>query len=188
MSEIRIERRRSGWDLILGVLVVLAGLVILGNVVLATVVSVLFIGWVAVIAGVIALVAALSRIGGGGFWAAALSGGLMLVLGLMLVRNPGVGALALTLVAGALFLSGGIVRIVAGVELSRGRGVLLFSGIVSAVLGLIVVLNIWTASLTLLGTLLGLQVLMDGITLLLFGRLHVSRSRSERVADSRSAG
>lgn len=51
MSEIRIERRRSGWDLILGVLVVLAGLVILGDVLLVPLVSVVFV----VIAGVIAL-------------------------------------------------------------------------------------------------------------------------------------
>lgn len=190
MPEMRIERRRSAWDVVLGVLVVVAGCLILGDVVLATTVSVLFIGWFAVIAGVIALVAALFRIGRAGFWAAALAGGLMLVLGLMLVRHPAAGAVALTLVAGALFLAGGIVRIVAGVHSTAGRGVLLLSGILSAVLGLIVLFDVWAASLTLLGLLLGIQVLIDGISLLLFGRVHttVTGSGDDRMADSSSAG
>ena len=59
----------------------LTGLVILGNAAFATTVSVVFIGWMLVIYGVIALTAALFLIGKGGFWSAALSGALMLALG-----------------------------------------------------------------------------------------------------------
>jgi uncharacterized membrane protein HdeD (DUF308 family) len=177
MTVIRAERRRTGWDILLGGLIVVAGLFILGDVVLATVVSVLFIGWFAVGAGVVALVGAFFRFGRRGFWATALSGGLLLVLGLMLVRHPGAGALTLTLLAGALFLAGGITRIIAAFEAPVGRGVLLLTGILSAVLGLIVLFDIWAATFTLLGTLLGIQVLIDGIMLLLFGRVHVTESR-----------
>ena len=182
MTDVPVERRRTGWDVVLGVLVVVAGLVILAHVVIATAVSVLFLGWLALAAGVFGLVGALFRIGKGGFWATALSGGLLVVLGLMLIRNPGVGALALTLVAGALFLAGGIVRIVAAIEASVGRVVLLFNGVIAVVLGLIVLLTIWESTLTLLGTLLGVQTLVDGLTLLLFGGLHVSRRRSGSAA------
>ena len=173
LSEIRIGRRRTGWDVVMGVLVVVAGLVVLGNVAFATVVSVLFIGWTAIIGGVVALVGAFARTGKGGFWPVAVGGGLLLVLGLMLVRRPEVGALTLTLLAGALFLAGGITRIVAAAETQVGRGMLLFSGIVSTILGLIVLLNIWEASLTLLGLLLGIEALTEGITLLMFGRVRV---------------
>jgi uncharacterized membrane protein HdeD (DUF308 family) len=172
VTEISVARRRTGWDVAMGVLVIIAGLVILGNVVFATVVSVLFIGWTAIIGGVVALVGAFTRLGKGGFWPIALGGGLLLVLGLMLVRRPDIGALALTLLAGALFLTGGITRIVAAVENPGDRTMLLFSGIVSTVLGLILFFNIWEATLTLLGVLLGIQALTEGITLLLFGRLH----------------
>jgi uncharacterized membrane protein HdeD (DUF308 family) len=182
MTDVPVERRRTGWDVVLGVLVVVAGLVILAHVVIATAVSVLFLGWLALAAGVFGLVGALFRIGKGGFWATALSGGLLVVLGLMLIRNPGVGALALTLVAGALFLAGGIVRIVAAIEASVGRVVLLFNGVIAVVLGLIVLLTIWESTLTLLGTLLGVQTLVDGLTLLLFGGLHVTRRRSGSAA------
>jgi len=100
----------------------------------------------------------------------------------MLIRNPGAGALALTLVAGALFLVGGIVRIVAAVESSVGRAVLLVNGAIAVVLGLIVLFNIWESTLTLLGTLLGVQTLVDGLALVLFGGLHVSGRRSDSVA------
>jgi len=178
-TEVEVRRQRTGWDVVLGVLVLIAGLVVLGNVVFATVVSVLFIGWMAIIGGVVALVGAFMRLGKGGFWPIALGGGLLLVLGLMLVRRPDIGALTLTLLAGALFLAGGITRIVAAVENPGDRAMLLFSGIVSTLLGLIVFFNIWTATLTLLGILLGIQALTEGITLLLFGRLHVDVHRDE---------
>jgi uncharacterized membrane protein HdeD (DUF308 family) len=62
---------------------------------------------------------------------------------------------------------------------------LLFSGVISTVLGLIVFFNVWEASLTLLGILLGIQALTEGITLLLFGRLHVD---VQRVAPPATAG
>jgi len=179
---VAVQRRRTGWDVAMGILVIIAGLVVLGNVVIATTVSVLFIGWTAIIGGVVALVGAFMRIGKGGFWPIALGGALLLALGLLLVRRPEVGALTLTLIAGALFLVGGITRIVAAVEQPGDRAMLLFSGIVSTLLGLIVFFNIWEATLTLLGILLGIQALTEGITLLLFGRLHVDVDRPNRAA------
>jgi uncharacterized membrane protein HdeD (DUF308 family) len=176
MSPIQIQRQRTGWDIVWGILLVVLGLVVLAHVVLATVVSVLFLGWFAVAAGVVELIAALFRIGRGGFWAAALSGGVLLVLGLMILRHPAAGALTLTLLAGALFLAGGITRIVTAFEAQASRALLLISGIASAVLGLIVLFDVWRATFTLLGTLLGIEALIDGVSLLVFGRVHVDRS------------
>ncbi|MGY1601430.1 DUF308 domain-containing protein [Geodermatophilus sp. SYSU D00815] len=180
MTEISIGRRRTGWDVVMGVLAVLAGLVVFGNVVLATTVSVLFIGWFAVIGGLATLVGAFLRIGKGGFWPIAIGGGLLLVLGLMFVRRPGVGALALTLLAGALFLAGGITRLVGAAQVPAARVPLLFSGAVSTILGLIIFFDIWDATLTLLGILLGVELLTEGITLLLFGRLHLDVRSEDR--------
>jgi uncharacterized membrane protein HdeD (DUF308 family) len=105
----------------------------------------------------------------------------------MLLRNPNAAAVALTLIAGALFLAGGIVRIMAAVESPIGRGVLIFSGAGSAILGLIILTNLWTATLILLGLLLGLQTVMEGFSLLLFGRLHVDRTGPGTQSQSQSA-
>lgn len=159
-------------DVILGILLLIAGVVILGDVVLATVVSVKFLGWMAVISGLIGVIAALFRMREGGFWSSILGGGLLLVLGIVILRHTTATALLLTLVAGALFLVGGIVRIAAANEYPQARWVLIIGGLISVALGLIVLFNLATATVSLLGILLGVQALIEGFTLMFAGRLH----------------
>lgn len=178
---VTLERSRSGWDILWGLLLVVAGIAILVHAVAATVISVFFFGWLAVIGGLVGLVAGLFRIGKGGFWPAIISGALLLVLGIVILRNPAVTAATLTLLAGTVFLMGGVIRLVAAFQIDQNRGVMIFSGIVSLVLGLIVVLNLLEASLILLGTLLGVQALVDGITLLILGRWRVVDSTVQVV-------
>jgi uncharacterized membrane protein HdeD (DUF308 family) len=170
---VTLERSRSGWDIVWGVLLVIAGIAILVHAVAATAVSVFFLGWLAVIGGIVGLVAGLFRIGKGGFWPAIISGALLLVLGVVILRNPAASVVSLTLLAGTLFLMGGVLRIVAAFQVDQNRGVMIFSGVVSLVLGLIVVFNLIEASFLLLGTLLGVQAVVDGITLLILGRWRV---------------
>jgi uncharacterized membrane protein HdeD (DUF308 family) len=79
----------------------------------------------------------------------------------------------LTLLAGTLFLVSGVIRVVAAFQVDQNRWIMIFSGAVSLVLGLMVVLNLFQASLVLLGVLIGVQALVDGITLLLLGRWRV---------------
>lgn len=174
MSEPVLERQRTGWDVALGVLLAIGGLVVMGHAVLATAVSVLFIGWTTLVFGVVGLASSLFRIGKGGFWQTVLTGGLLTVLGLVMLRHPGAAAVTLTLVAGAMFLTGGIVRLMLAGALSEQRVVLAISGVASLVLGVIVLFNLITASFTLLGVLLGVEMLADGITLMLLGRLRFS--------------
>lgn len=176
MTESVLERTHTGWDIALGALLAVGGLVILGHAALATAVSVLFLGWMLLVVGVVGLAGSLFRIGKGGFWASALSGGLLTVLGLVLLRNPSVGAITLTLVGGAMFLAGGIVRLVAAGGMPEYRIPLALSGIVSAALGLIVLLNLFEASLVLLGVMLGVEALADGIAMMLMGRVHFVRT------------
>jgi uncharacterized membrane protein HdeD (DUF308 family) len=173
MTESLLERSRSGWDIALGALLVLGGLVILGHAVLATAVSVLFLGWTLLLFGVVGLLGSLFRIGKGGFWASALTGGLLAVLGLVFLRNPGAAAVTLTLVAGSMFLVGGITRLAASATQPEFRVALVVSGVVSTALGLIVLFHLFTASFLLLGVLLGVETLMDGIAIMLMGRVHV---------------
>jgi membrane protein HdeD len=166
-----LERRRTGGDVAVGVLLVIAGVVLLGNVVFATVASVLLIGWTALISGLVLVVGSLLRIRSGGSWAVALGGVVLAVLGLFILRNTAIGALTLTLLAGCVFLSTGLVRIVGGVVVPEARVVLVVSGAISVVLGLWILLDLTTATLTLLGTLLAIQTLLEGITLVAVGRV-----------------
>ena len=174
MAEPVLERSHTAWDVGLGALLAVGGLIVLGHTVLATAVSVLFIAWMALLFGVVGLAGSLFRIGKEGFWQSAVTGGLLTVLGLVMLRNPAAAALTLTLVAGAMFLTGGIVRIVMASALPEQRVTLALSGVVSAGLGVIVLFNLVGASFTLLGVLLGVEILVDGLTMMMVGRLRLT--------------
>jgi len=171
MTAIFLERRRTGWDIIAGTLLILAGFVILGDTVLATEISVLLIGWTALFSGVVLLVGAFLRIKSMGFLSAALGGAVLVVLGLFVLRNPDVGAVSLTLLAGSLFLTSGLTRIFVSSYVPVLRVPLFISGLISLALGLFVLFNLAEASHTLLGVLLGVQTVLEGATLIIAGRV-----------------
>lgn len=170
MSE-TLQLKRTGWDVVLGILLIVGSLIVLGNVVLATVVSVLFIGWFALVAGLAMVIGGLMRIGSDFSWSVLLGGAALTVLGLFMVRNVGVAAIALTLTAGALFFATGLARIAIAFSLEQHRWLLILSGVISVGLGLWILVNPAAATLKLLGTLMGIQILLEGVTLLVQGRL-----------------
>jgi uncharacterized membrane protein HdeD (DUF308 family) len=174
MGGIEIERRRSGIDLALGALMFVGGLVLLGYTTWVTKLSVVYVGWMLLAFGLIGLAGAVRRIGRSGFWSTALGGALLTALGLVFLRNSELGAVTLTLLAGVVFLVGGLVRLVAAGQETESRLPLLVVGAVSAALGLVVIFNLFTASLSLLGLLLALETMSEGLVMMMFGRLHVS--------------
>ena len=180
----RLTRRRTPWNTVLGLVLVVIGLGILANAVVATRVSVQFLGWMLVLAGVAGLVAALLGLRSGGVAANAIGSAVLLVLGLMCLRNVEAAAVTLTLVAGSLFLLTGLVRVVAAVAGDGQRLGLLIGGGVGIVLGLVVLLNLFTASYALLGVLIGIQTVGEGLTMILVGGLTMATLETEQVAPS----
>ncbi|GGL33345.1 DUF308 domain-containing protein [Phycicoccus endophyticus] len=168
-----VREERTGWDIALGAFLVLAGFVVLGHTIIATAVSVLFVGWTTLLMGVVAVVVTLFRIGKDGFWTGIIGGGLLAAIGFAMVRNPGVAALTLTLVAGSLFFSTGIVRLVAAFGTGEGRVALLLSGGVSTLLGLSVLFNLFSSTFAFLGVLLGVQAIVEGISVMVAGRRRI---------------
>jgi uncharacterized membrane protein HdeD (DUF308 family) len=171
-------KSRTTGDLVIGALVVLLGIVILAHTYIATTVSLLFLGWLLFAGGVVTLAATLFRIGKDGFWVGALGGGLMTVLGLVFLRHTQAAAVTVTLVAGAMFLTTGIARLAAAFSMPEGRIPLLLTGGVSTVLGLIVLFNLVTASLTFLGLILGIETLSEGLAIMIVGRGSLGTSRA----------
>jgi len=166
-----LERRRTIWDVILGMITVIGGGIVLGHVAIASLVSILFVGWMLLISGVVMTVSGLvgwkqpaQR------WNLA-TGAILAILGLGFVRNPGAGLLVLTLLAGSLLLAGGIIRLIAAFQPGAPRVVLLFNSGVTLLLGFMVV-NQWPLSAAwLLGAILGVQMIVDGLTTALVGRI-----------------
>lgn len=164
------ERRRTGWDIVLGVLSVLAGIFALGHVALAGAISVLVLGWTILLGGVVLAISAIVGWKEPGRRWDLVFGALLFLLGLGFIRNPGVGLLTLTLLAGSLLLVGGILRIVAAFQPGAPRALLLLSGAVTLLLGFMV-LNRWPVSaLWFLGTVLGIELILGGITTAISGR------------------
>lgn len=174
MSMPQLQRRRTGWDVLLGVILLIGGLVIVGEAAVATKVSITFLGWLLLILGVLGLVAAIFQIGKRGFWSMALAGGLLTVLGLFFVRNTQAAAVTLTLIAGVTFLASGLMRLMMSGQDPAYRVPLVVGGIISTGLGLVVLFNLFDASYVLVGFLLGIQVVVDGLVMVLVGRWHVA--------------
>lgn len=161
---------RSVLTTVLGVLLTLAGVYVLGSPVVATVLSLVLLGWFALGAGAVLLVVSLFRIRSGGFWSAALGGVALIVLGLFAVRNLPETLLIVTVLAGALFLVTGLARILLARQADAPTGLVILSGIASVVLGVIVLANLPATALSLLGILVGIQIVVEGLTVVATGR------------------
>ena len=154
-----------GWSLALGILLVIAGVAALIFPLLAAVTAALYIGWFALIAGVIAIWVAISTRSEPNFgWRLAV-GVLYIVLGVLLVGNPVAGAASLALLVGALMTVSGIVEIMLAIRRRphSGWGWLLANGILSILLAILIVIGWPVGSLVLIGYLVGFQIITCGI-------------------------
>src|SRR5215471_1273011 len=109
---------------------------------LATLAFTIFFGWLILISGVIGLVTTFWMKGAPGFWWSLLSAILGIVVGVMLLASPVVGALSLTFVLIGFFLVEGAVSIMFALdhkrELSGQWGWMLFSGIIDLILAFMI--------------------------------------------------
>ena len=96
---------------LLGVVFILGGVLVLGDVALATFVSTLVIGITAIAMGAFEIIHAFWSKGWGGFLWQVLLGILYIIFGSTVINQPVSGALILTLVLGLVFLASGIARI-----------------------------------------------------------------------------
>jgi uncharacterized membrane protein HdeD (DUF308 family) len=163
-------RKNWGWFVGLGVLFVLLGIAGLVFVGLATLVSVLFVGWAFVIAGIAEIANAIFRKGWSGFWLDLIVGIVTVMAGLFIVVQPLVGAKVLTMFIGVMFLIGGIFRLAAGIAMKNPyAGWFLVHGFVSVILAILIIAEWPYSSLWVIGTLVSIELLFDGFRLLSFG-------------------
>jgi uncharacterized membrane protein HdeD (DUF308 family) len=102
-----------------------------------------------------------------------LTGLLGIVAGIFLLANPLQGLVSLTLILGVVFLVTGIARLVMAWRL-RDRPMfwlILLSGAVSTLLGIMIFGNFAAAATALLGLLLGFQLIAEGAALVALGLL-----------------
>jgi uncharacterized membrane protein HdeD (DUF308 family) len=160
----REASERSWWlYLLLGIVLLIAGVVVLGDVALASVISAIIIGWAIVIAGILEVFHAFSARGWKGFILDLLVGLLFIAGGLILLSNPAAASVSITLAIGLIWILSGIFRMaLAGAIWREGGWAIFISGMLAVLAGAIILAK-WPASgLWVLGLLLGIDLLVYG--------------------------
>jgi uncharacterized membrane protein HdeD (DUF308 family) len=149
---------------LLGLVMIAAGILVLGDIMLVTLISTIFIGWVAIIAGAFEVVHAFWTKGWGGFVWQVLLGILYIAVGVVLVGQPVASALILTYVLGLVLAVSGFVRILLGITHWREAGwIMLLSGVFGVLAGIVILTGFPMTGLWVLGFLLGVDLISHGL-------------------------
>jgi uncharacterized membrane protein HdeD (DUF308 family) len=171
-DSIRALRARWGWIVALGIIFMLAGVIALGSVVMATVWAVTIVGIMMIMAGVAEIIAAF-RVKDWGkaiFWG--LLGALYVAAGVIAFMNPFAAATILTLFLGIFLIAGGIVRMFLAWhmrEAGKPWGWIVVSGIISVLLGAMIIAKWPYSSFYVLGIFLGVDLIFIGSSWLSIG-------------------
>ena len=159
-------KSRWGWLVGLGAVLVVAGFIALLSVVEATIVSVLWVGVMMIVAGVVEIVHGFRMKGFGRSVLWVVIGALYILGGVFAVTNPLIASTVLTLILGIALLIAGFIRVMLGWHLKAGQhgGLVIFSGIVTALFGLIILIHWPVSSLFALGIILGIDLIQAGMS------------------------
>ena len=161
------ELRRSwGWFLGLGIVLIILGAVAIGSAFLMTIASVFLFGWILIIGGVMEVVHAFWHKRWAGFFLDLLTGVLYVVVGWMMVNNPQESALLLTLIIAMFLVFEGVLRIVTAITVHYPHwGSVLFNGIISLLLGILIWRRWPVSGLWAIGLFVGIEMLLNGWSL-----------------------
>jgi uncharacterized membrane protein HdeD (DUF308 family) len=168
MSGVEGLRRNWGWVLALGVALIVLGIVALGAAVLTTVASVIFFGWLLIIAGVLETIEGFWQRAWSGFFLDLLTGLLSLVAGAFIVGNPLAAAETLTLLIAMMLVFIGVMRIALALSTHFQHWVwMLLNGIISVVLGVMILRQLPDSGLWVIGMFIGIDMLFYGWSLVM---------------------
>jgi uncharacterized membrane protein HdeD (DUF308 family) len=164
-------RKAASWSIFLGIVLLVLGVVAICFPLASSIAAAIWVAWLLVIGGAVLLVHAIRVRQESGFWLKLLWSIVYLVAGLLLLASPISGVLTLTLVLAVLWIVEGATAIALAFRLKPATpwGWVLFDGIVTVLLGLLVWIG-WPGNAPwLLGLFLGISLLSTGISLILFG-------------------
>ena len=167
----RRPRTRWGWFVALGIAQLVLGIIAWFDVIAFTIAGVIFIGALLLVAGVFQIIHAFMDREWGGFILHLLVGILYVIGGLLLMDEPLQGSLVITILVAAALIVGGILRIIMSVRHRHmpGWGLLLFSGLISLLVGLLLWWSLPWSSLWVVGTLIAVELIFHGVSWIQFG-------------------
>lgn len=163
-------RARWGWFVGIGIVMVILGIVALGNIVDATLVTTVVVGIAMLVGGVLQIVGALTGSKTVGWRILGFVLGILyLVVGFDLIADPLRGAVAIAWVVGFFLLAGGIIRIITALmDRPDQWGLLVVIGIINIILGGWLLTGIpFTAPA--IGLFVGIDLVIGGIFWVILG-------------------
>lgn len=156
----------------LGIAMTVLGVVALVFPMVSTLAVALFVGWMFLIFGAFSFAGSFSIHGTGPFFGALLLSLISIAAGVFLLFNPLGGAVALTLMAGVIFMVQGASELVFAFELRPhpGWGAMLASAIASIVIAGMIVAGWPSISMIALGILFGVNFISSGLGYIFLSR------------------
>ena len=156
-------RERWGWFLGLGILFIILGFLAIGASTLVTIASVIFLGSLLLIGGVVQTAYTFGIRDWSGFFLSLLSGILYGVVGFFMIFHPAASAVSLTLLIAAFYIIGGIFRTISAASMRFEHwGWALFSGLIKLALGMLILFGWPDTGLWVIGLFIGIDLIFYG--------------------------
>ncbi len=172
-SHWRAEAHRHARRLVtLGLLEIIVGVLIMATPLAGGLAVTVIVGLGLMLAGIFRIVAAFHADSFGSGALGFLWGLLLTVAGFHIFTNPGLGLLSLTLVLTMVFFASGLTQIIVAFKMKphEGWGWMLVGGAVAVLLSIMVWRQFPFSGVYLVGTLVGINILFNGISTLVVGR------------------
>ena len=165
-SPVTFVKQSVGWSIGLGVLMALTGLLAIASPVAAGVAVNILVAWLLVLSGCAHLAFAWFRRSAGGFLWELVLGTVYLLIGGYMLLHPAAGLASLTIALGIYLMMEAVLEFVLGFTLRPlpGSGWLLFDGIITLILAVMIWRTWPSSSEWVIGTLVGVSMLFSGVT------------------------
>jgi uncharacterized membrane protein HdeD (DUF308 family) len=166
------EAIRRHWVLFLiqGVIMIVLGVVAIGEPMVASFAVALFAGWLFLFSGIVGLAGVFTARHVPGFWWGLASALLGIVIGIYLIWRPLAGVVTLTLAVAIYFGAQGLCQIISAIaqrSMLRSWGWVVFGGLVNIVLSALIISGLPGTAEWTLGLLFGINLLMWGFSLVM---------------------
>ena len=168
---LKAARRFSGWLIVAAILFIVLGVFAIIEPAVAGLGVALLVGWLLIFGGISHFVSALEGGGAKRVTFQILAGVVFVIGGYYLLTHPLLALGTLTLLLAGMILAAGVCEIIGYFRLrnEQASGWMLFNGIVALLLGALIWLHWPSSSVWAIGTLVGVYLLLTGITRLMVG-------------------
>ena len=163
------QKQSSGASTALGIIMIILGLLAIFVPVYTTLAIPFILGWLLLFGGIIGFVYAFTSKSLGGFAWKTLLAILSIIIGIFMLQNPIPAILTLTVLLTTFLIVGGLFAIIAAFAVQQGRGIMVFGGFMSLILGSLIWSQMPIATTWVLGLLVGLHILFSGFAMVAAG-------------------